>query len=238
MNNYLEISYENNMNNLAHAVECSEQPLLHEEIIEVLACDIDDIKKQWCILELNCINSQKEADILCANLTGKSGPVRETTSYKILELISLNDYRQYFQSIDIINIFVKGIEDINPSVSRNVIEIIKYIQNADYIYRKIIENIENILKTINNESKNRSYVQNKKNFALYWNLEAITSLKGKIIPSGEFEKILEITANSNDYTIREKTAKAALMYIDVNDNLRKITNLLKDDVNIFVKNFT
>ncbi len=238
MNNYLEINYENNMNNLAHAIKCSEQMLSHEEIMKILACNIDDIKKQWCILELNCIKSQREADILCANLTGKSGPVRETTSYKILELISLNDYRQYFQSIDIINIFVKGIEDINPSVSRNVIEIIKYIQNADYIYRKIIENIENILKTINNESKNRSYVQNKKNFALYWNLEAITSLKGKIIPSGEFEKILEITANSNDYTIREKTAKAALMYIDVNDNLRKITNLLKEDVNIFVKNFT
>ena len=238
MNNYLEINYENNMNNLAHAIKCSEQMLSHEEIMKILACNIDDIKKQWCILELNCIKSQREADILCANLTGKSGPVRETTSYKILELISLNDYRQYFQSIDIINIFVKGIEDINPSVSRNVIEIIKYIQNADYIYRKIIENIENILKTINNESKNRSYVQNKKNFALYWNLEAITSLKGKIIPSCEFEKILEITANSNDYTIREKTAKAALMYIDVNDNLRKITNLLKEDVNIFVKNFT
>ena len=238
MNNYLEINYENNMNNMAHAIKCREQMLSHEEIMKILACNIDDIKKQWCILELNCIKSQKEADILCANLTGKSGPVRETTSYKILEPISLNDYRQYFQSIDIINIFVKGIEDINPSVSRNVIEIIKYIQNADYIYRKIIENIENILKTINNESKNRSYVQNKKNFALYWNLEAITSLKGKIIPSGEFEKILEITANSNDYTIREKTAKAALMYIDVNDNLRKITNLLKEDVNIFVKNFT
>ena len=58
----------------------------------------DDLKKQLCLIELNSVNSQSEADILVFNLTGHSGPVRETASFKILDLIQQENFKKFFQT--------------------------------------------------------------------------------------------------------------------------------------------
>ena len=97
MENYLEINYENNMKMLSEAIKCCEDNYSHEDIIEVLKSD-DDIKKQFCLIELKSINNQEEANILVHNLTNHSGPIRETSAFKIGELIFQNEYKKYFQT--------------------------------------------------------------------------------------------------------------------------------------------
>ena len=228
--------YENNMKTLSKALEYCDTDFSHEEIINVLSSD-DDVKKQLCILNLNYLYNQSEADVLVSNLTLHSGPVRETSSYKILDFILNPDYNGFFQSENIINSFISAVADINPSVSRNAVQILKYVQNSEYIYKSLINIINNLLENIDNESKNRSYVQNKKNFSLYWNLEAIISISDKITPGDELIEILKKTAKSSDYTIREKTAKTAKIFSLKNQNFIIVSDLLKNDENIYVKKF-
>lgn len=232
MENYLEINFEKNMKILSQAIMHCERTLSHEEIIEVLKGD-DDIEKQLRLIELKEIKSQEEADILVFNLTQHSGPVRETAAYKIEELIKNKEYSQYFQTKNIVDTFIKAITDINPTVSRSTIEIIKHIQDSEYIYKKILEEIQITLSKLDIETKNRSYVQNKKNFNLYWNLEALISISEKITQSKELVEILKNTATSNDYTIREKTAKVANIFA-----INEILEQLKQDTNVYVRKYT
>ena len=232
MENYLEINFEKNMKILSQAIIHCEKELSHEQIIEVLKGD-DDIEKQLRLIELKEIKSQEEANILVFNLTQHSGPVRETAAYKISELIIADEFCKYFQTEKIMDTFVKAITDINPSVSRSAVEIIRYVENSEYIFKKIIEEIDITLSELDIETKNRSYVQNKKNFNLYWNLEALINIADKISPNQRLLEILKITASSNDYTIREKTAKAASIF-----SLTEILDILKDDTNIYVRKYT
>lgn len=234
MENYYEINYEKNMQMLSQAIKYCEENLTHQEIIDVLNSD-NELKKQLCLIELKYINSQEEADILIQNLTQKPGPVRETASYKVLELISNNTFCHFFQNENILNTFIKAIVDINPSVSRNTTEIIKFVDNTDYLYKKIIQEIIITLNNTELATSNHSYVQNKKNFNLYWNLEALISISDKTQPDDNLIKILNKTSLSNDYTIREKSAKAAKSYLKYDEKLNEILIRLKDDNNIYVK---
>lgn len=236
MENYLEINYEKNMQMLSDAIEYCKENYSHEDIIKVLQGD-NDLEKQLCLIELKNINLQNEADILVYNLTGHAGPVRETASYKILDLIQKEEYKNFFQTENIMNTFVKAVTDINPTVSRNTTEIIKYVENAQYIYSEIIGEIKNTLSQMEDIKQTRSYVANKKNFNLYWNLEALISIADRVNTDNELVEILEQTAYSNDYTIREKTAKAACEFSKTNNDFKKILDILKDDENIYVKKY-
>lgn len=233
MENYLEINYDKNMKMLSQAIAYCETIFSHDDIITVLLGE-DDLKKQLCLIELKSLNSQEEADILVSNLTGKSGPIRETTSYKILELIKDDKYRFLFQKKEILDIFVKAITDINPSVSRNAVEIISYVDDSQYLYNLILAEIKYTLSQMEDIKQNRSYVANKKNFNLYWNLEAIISISSKINPCGELLEILKETALSNDYTIREKTAKTAKQLCSLDNDFLCILDILKNDDNVYV----
>ena len=128
--------------------------------------------------------------------------------------------------------FVKAITDINPSVSRSAVEIIRFVEDFKYIYQSIIEELNTTLSQLDIEVKNRSYVQNKKNFNLYWNLEALISISDLVVADEHLLKILKITAESNDYTIREKTAKAAQVF-----GFEQVLESLKDDTNVYVKKY-
>lgn len=236
MDNYSEINYENNIKMLSLAYKYCQENFLHDEIIEVLSGD-DDIKKQLCLISLKGVYSQSEADILVWNLTGKSGPVRETASYKILELISEPEFKGFFQTPQISNAFVKSVTDINPSVSRNAVEFIKYVDDCEYLYNEILKEIKITLADIDENSKNRSYVQNKKNFNLYWNLEALASIADRLSSADELLEILVRTAGSNDYTIRERTVRTASLYLSRNPEFARIIDLLKNDDNIYVKRY-
>ncbi len=93
----MDINYEKNMQMLACAVEYSREDLTHENLINELSGD-NELKKQFCIIQIDKINNQHEADMLVYNLTNKPGPVRETASYKILELIKQDAFKQFFQN--------------------------------------------------------------------------------------------------------------------------------------------
>ena len=231
MENYHEINYEKNMKVLSQAIKHCEQELSHEEIIRVLQGE-DDIEKQLRLIELKAVYNQEEANILVFNLTQHSGPVRETAAYKISELIAQKEFAKFFQTEKIMDTFVKAIVDINPSVSRSSVEIIRFVENAQYIYESIIEELNRTLSQIDIEVKNRSYVQNKKNFNLYWNLEALINIADLVNADEYLLKILKTTAESNDYTIREKTAKAAQVF-----GFADVIDFLKDDTNVYVKKY-
>lgn len=237
MENYIEINYENNMKMLQQAINYCCENLTHNDIMDVLKSN-NDLKKQLCLIELNTINSQDEANILTFNLIGHSGPVRETASFKILDLISKKEYTHFFQTDNILNTFTKAITDINPTVSRNTVEIIKYINKPELLYKNILYEINETLKNLETIKQNRSYVQNKQNFNLYWNLEALISISDKIIPTQDLYEILKITMLSNDYTIREKTAKTAFVFKDKSKLFVEILESLKTDENIYVKKYT
>jgi len=140
MSYYSEIDYNKNLEMLSIAAEYCSKQLNHADIISGLS-ENDDLKKQICIIELSYIENQNEADILAGNLTGHSSPIREAASYKILELIQKDDFKPFFQTEDILNSFSKAVIDINPSVSRNAVQIIKYADNKTYIYNNLIEEI-------------------------------------------------------------------------------------------------
>ena len=231
MEDYSEL-YENNMQNLNHAIDCIGVKYTHEDLINELLSD-DDIKKQLCIIEIKEINSQKEADLLVYNLTGKSGPVREAASFKILELIKRTDYKHYFQTENIINTIVKGITDINPTVSRNMVDAVIFIDNFEFLINRIIVEIKQTLASMEDIKQNHSYKANKKNFNLYWNLEALSNLSDKININNDIVNIIKIVSNSNDYTIREKAAK--FICTVQNSIFNDIAEILKNDVNIYVR---
>ncbi len=235
MKNYYDINYENNMQMLSDAINYCEKEFNHEDIIRELYSD-NDIKKQLCIINLKTINSKEEAKILADNLINQSGPIREVTSFKISELISCEKYTKYFNQKGIIDILIKGITDINPSVSRNTIESIKYITDTDYLIKKIITEINITLNNIEDIKQTRSYTTNKKNFNLYWNLEALINLSNKIVIDENIVKIIKTTYKSNDYTIREKTAKL-IISLNKNNLFEDIINILKNDKNMYVNKY-
>lgn len=235
MEDYIEINYEKNMQMLSEALKYCEYDFCHEDLINELSSD-NDIKKQLCIIKISKINSQQEANLLVSNLTGQSGPIREVTSYKILDLISDNKFTDYFQSLDIIDVFTKGITDINPAVSRNMVEIIKYIKNYNYIINNIIVELKQTLSEMEDIKKNRSYVLNKKNFNLYWNIEALISLNTKITVTEDLINIITQTAQSQDYTIREKTAKL-ISVLNYEYCFQQAADILKNDDNIYVNKY-
>lgn len=236
MENYLEINYEKNMQMLTEAFNYCIQEFSHEELINELSKD-NDLKKQICIINIKYLNSQQEADMLVNNLILHSGPIRETASYKILELIQIKEFNNLFQTQHILDIFVKAITDINPSVSRNIVEVIKYVNNFDYLYSQIINEIKKTMLELNEIKQNKSYTANKKNFNLYWNLEAIINISEKISADEELYNILQKTAVSNDYTIREKTAKTANNIAKYNAKFKDILLLFEKDTNIYVRKY-
>ncbi len=236
MENFLEKNYEKNMEMLALAYSYCKSDFDHEILIAELYKN-DDLKKQLCLIEIKKINSQQEADAIVFNLTGKSGPIREAASYIILELIQNPEYKNFFQTKDIANTFVKAVIDINPTVSRNIVRSIYFVDDVDYLYKQIILQTKNTLSEMKSIKQNRSYNTNKQNFSLYWNLEALINISDKIKPDEKLLNILKITAQSNDYTIREKTAKLAKELSLKYDEYLSVIKLLENDTNIYVKKY-
>ena len=216
------------------AYSYSQEEYSHENIINILSQN-DEIKKQICIINLKKLNSQAEADLLISNLTNHPTPVREVTSYKILELCP--EFSRYFQSEKHLDIFLAGIIDINPSVSRNVVDILEFAENKQYCLNAIKPKISELNKEISEIPKNKSYMANKKNFSLYWYLEALYVFLKSPEPDEEIVDIIDLCSQSNEYTIREKCAKiVSLFQNSTNSKLNTIFERLQNDENFYVLN--
>lgn len=225
-------------NNSEQACELALSNFSYDEIIEKLKSE-NIIEKQACILALDNILSQEDANILISNLTGQDGRIREVCAFKINELIKQTP--NYFQTNDAVQIFLKGITDVNPTVCRFIIEALEYIDDKQTLIDYLLNQIESLFSEISFDEKGvKKHILNKQIFKLYWSLEAfinILSVMTKITLEGNLKKIIEAGTNFEEYTIREKTHKLLCILkrihnVDVYDEyLLKLQN----DENFYVR---
>ena len=181
-----------------------EQTFAYEELFKFLECGSDD-EKQICILKIPHIKNQKDADMLIFHLTNQHGTVREAAAEKINELMK-SDSRVFFQTSFAKEKFLRAVNDVNPNICRMIIEILPYLQEKseflDALYDITLEVIEEAEKL---NVRNRSHLYTKKIFNLYWCLEAVSQIVENT--DKKLKQIVEKTYNSEEYTVREKTAK-------------------------------
>lgn len=214
----------------------SQKEYSHDEIMKIILSE-DEIEKQICIINLAALRSKKEAHALVSNLTGHMTPVRELTSFKILELLQNGECIDYFQDENTLSVFLDGVIDINPAVSRNMVEILKYIKNKKFCLDSLKIRIKKLIDEIREVPKNKSYIANKKNFSLYWYLEALYVLLKPENLDDDYTEILEECSLSNEYTIREKCAKIlSLLKNSHDERMKNIISRLQNDENFYVLN--
>ncbi len=234
-NDFFNIVTQEEKDSLTLAYELGLKNLSKKDIFKILSETNDDIKP-IAIISINGVETKKEADIILSHLTGQDGRIREAVSSILADNtvpveFLLDDYA--------LNILVKGILDINPNVSRNMVFLIQkneILKNA--IEPFLISKTKEILKELSilgaKNSKNdlkseKNHKKNKLTFNLYWLLSSLINLKNE----ENLEEILTQTANFQDYTIREKTAS---ILSKMKNPPKELLIKLKNDENIYVKN--
>ena len=193
------------------------------------------VEKQIATLKLDEIRSKEDARILVSNLVGQDGKIREAVAFKVNELSQNPQYFVFFDDEEIFKTLFEGIMDINGNVCRQIIsgKWFEYKGFRDYICAKLPERISVILDEIEKiDLQSKQYVISKRNFQLYWCLEALY----RVIDGMEFSMIKDIllkTGEFYDYTIREKTAKI-LNKIDAPEVVA-LKEKLQNDENYYVR---
>lgn len=239
MNNNLDIVLSDEIKLIQKAYDFCCCDFSHEEIINELSLD-NEIKKQLCIINLKEVKNQNEANLLLSNLTNKGGPIREVSAYKINELIKNEKYTHLFQSREILNTFIKAINDVNPNVSRSIVEIVYFIDDKEFLINELYNRIFSLFEEIDQietAQGQKSHVTTKKSFNLYWCLEAIIQLTPALRTDKNLEKILSLASEYNEYPIREKAAKILSCLNQENSTIRKLIENLKKDCNMYVRRY-
>lgn len=232
MNTSFDNSLEDNFNK---AMKMTLNSHSHEELIAYLKSG-EPLEKQLAALELSMIKNEKEADILVSNLVGQDGKIREAVAYKINELFTNELFTNFFVSQLNFSKFLDGILDINGNICRQIIEIIGINKEFDkYLSKKLPFVLKDVLEKIRNlTEEEKKYVISKRNFQLYWGLEALYSI-AKIADYSEFEDIIFGCSEFEDYTIREKVAKI-LSTTDANFQ-PELKKRLATDENLYVRRY-
>ena len=207
------------------AYELFAEKFSHEEIFDVLK-DSDDIKKQVCLLNLDKINSAEEAKILVSVLTGQHGPVREICSAKINEFLKNSEFIKFFDDEQISKTILDALNDIIPTVARNISEVINLFPQKEYLKEKLYERISEVANCPFDEMPSGKHEISRTNFKLYWYLDALYYLTNEDDNSEILCEIIKKSYNHEDYTIREKVA-ALLSKLNGFDEFKKV--LLKDE---------
>ena len=224
------------------AGEAASKHYNNKEIAEVLNSE-DDFEKPVAIMSLETLN-EDEALLLIKHLTGCDGRIREASAFKISEFLNDLEYCQWFLNEDCASIIVNGIMDINPNVSRNLIEGIKFCKEMQtLIFPKLVNRIESILKKLkeisispfceNKLNDRKNHAKNKIVFNLYWALEALYYTEFNDSDNTRLIEILNFTSDYIAYTIREKSAR---IISKMKNPPRDLLHKLKNDKNFYVKN--
>lgn len=231
MNDTLDTSFETNFNT---AMKMSENEYDYQALMGFLNSD-KIVEKQIAALKLSEIKSKEDAQILVSNLVGQDGKIREAVAFKVNELSQNPKYWGFFNDNKIFDILIQGIMDINGNVCRQIVSG-QWFEDESfrlYLCSKLPERIREILDEIKKiDSQSKQYIISKRNFQLYWCLEALF----KIIDGIDFELIKDIllqTGEFCDYTIREKTAKI-LARIN-NPKVEPLKEKLRNDENYYVR---
>lgn len=228
----LETNLEDNFN---IAVKMSIEDYCYQALIDFLLTD-KVLEKQIAVLKLNEIKSKNDAYILTSNLIGQDGKVREAVAFKINEFAQKSQYKDFFINEKIFDILIQGIMDINGNICRQIVDLANIIENFNkYLCNKLPEIINTLLVEIEKIDKtSKQYVISKRNFQLYWCLEALYNTISNI-EVNEIKTIIIQCANFPDYTIREKTAKI-LAKIN-NKEFDEIKEILRNDTNYYVRRY-
>lgn len=229
MNNTLDNSLETNFNT---AMKLSSGNFDYKRLIEYLKSG-NIIERQFAALELKEICSENDAKILVSNLVGQDGKIREAVAHKINELAQMDEYKNFFASETLFKNYFQGLLDINGNICRQMLGLTSIEAFNKYLCKVLPEKIESLLVKIEElEATEKQYVVSKRNFQLYWCLEALYYCV-ESIDLNAMLPILTKTAEFYDYTIREKTAKILSKISDSRFDLLK-SKLLSDE-NYYVK---
>jgi uncharacterized membrane protein YheB (UPF0754 family) len=218
------------INNIEKASEFCEREFSHEELTEILQGE-NDIEKQICILKIDELKSQKDADLLVFHLTNHHGIVRESTAIKLSELIK--EYTDFFQTEYIADSLLKSVNDVNPNICRLMTAVLPYLNKKEYFIKNLYARFEVIFKEL--EKLKRSNMYTKKLFNLYWCIEALSAIQAPL--DKRMETLLEKTHRFKDYTIREKTAMLVSQLVQSSGVIENIKNTLKNDSNFYVRRY-
>ncbi len=214
------------MNKAYSLMEC-EFP--RDEIFAALSGD-DDIKKQIALIKLDGVKSVDEAKMLTSVLTGQHGPVREICSFRINEFLKNENEREYFCGADLREIFLNALNDIIPTVARNILEVIKFLPEQEIVQEALLDRILTLDDYVEDETLLSNHEIIKKTFKLYWYLETLAEFAKEVEYREKFAKVIEKSYNHEDYTIREKVSK---ILSKVND-FAEYKDMLKNDTNPYV----
>lgn len=214
------------MNKAYSLMEC-EFP--RDEIFAALNGE-DDIKKQIALIKLDGVKSVDEAKMLTSVLTGQHGPVREICSFRINEFLKDENEREYFCGSDLREIFLNALNDIIPTVARNILEVIKFLPEQEIVQEALLDRILALDDYVEDETLLSNHEIIKKTFKLYWYLETLAEFAKEVEYREKFAKVIEKSYNHEDYTIREKVSK---ILSKVND-FAEYKNMLKNDTNPYV----
>lgn len=205
----------------------------YDDLINLLSSE--NIKeKHFAVLELEEIRSSEDAQLLVSNLVGQDGKIREAVAFKINEFFKNPDFAKFFINEENFDVFLQGIMDINGNVCRHICALECEAFNQ-YLSKNLSVEINLILARIKElEKDEKQYVISKRNFQLYWCLEALCNIIDKV-EFAQIKDILFATADFNDYTIREKTAKIVAK-LD-NSELGELKEKLKNDENYYVRRY-
>ncbi len=217
------------------AIQMSKKVYDYKTLIEFLSSD-KVVEKQLALLELKEIKSKDDAAAIVLNLIKQDGRVREAAAIKIKEFIQDPKYSDFFIDETFFKIFLEGLLDINGNVCRQISS--KWTGNCAkafelYLCNNLPSKIRELLQEISLlEEKSKQYIVSKKNFQLYWCLEALYNIIENIKIT-KIKDIITTCGNFYDYTIREKTAKllTKIESLDIND----IKEQLKNDKNYYVR---
>lgn len=213
--------------NKAYSLMESEFP--RDEIFAALSGD-DDIKKQIALIKLDGVKSAEEAKMLTSVLTGQHGPVREICSFRINEFLKDENVREYFCGEDLREIFLNALNDIIPTVARNILEVIKFLPEQEIVQEALLDRILALDDYVEDETLLSNHEIIKKTFKLYWYLETLAEFAKEVEGREKFAKVIEKSYNHEDYTIREKVSK---ILSKVND-FAEYKDMLKNDTNPYV----
>lgn len=231
--------YETLDENFKQALNLCENNYSHSELLEFLQSG-NIVQKQLSALKLETINSQKEAQILVANLVGQDGKIREAVSLRLNEFMSNPKTLEYFETPENYQIFLAAIIDINGNICRNVIGAISHLKNNENFCNQFCQELVILTKDLLGKIEKDDFFEgkykvNKEVFKLYWCLETIYVFWDKI----KFEDLKEIILRTKDiqeYTIREKAAKILTRSFS-DPELLKAKEALKNDSNYYVRRF-
>ena len=231
--------YETLDENFTQALKLYEEEYSHAELINLLKSG-NIVQKQIAALRLEGINSNQDADVLVANLTGQDGKIREAVSMRLNEFMSDEKYLPYFKVSNNYDTFLDAIIDINANICRNVISAITNLKNDTEFCEQFCKNLAklsfDLLDKIEQfDFQDGKYKVNKEVFKLYWCLETIYEFYDKM----NFEDMKQIILRSKDvqeYTIREKAAKILTRNFE-DSELAQAKSELQNDRNYYVRRF-